>query len=269
MNLSRKVVLALFSLLFAVSLPWPTVGRVFAQTPRVYFDPTPLTLNDVGASGTVKVKLENLSGSAGFEFHISFDKSLIKIDDIKVLVPTSVVVPPPSIDNEKGELGFAAGGLCQSGVCPNILSGTPLEAAEITISAVGKGTSGLDFDTATYILYGTETGTGGMPVRVSADSTNGQVQVGETPPPPPPGGVTINLSAGGNQVIWPSGLPANFASLAALESIQNDCGSAQSVSRRKNGWWESAVYGYGGTNFTLTEGAAAYVRVASACVWTP
>jgi len=144
-----------------------------------------------------------------------------------------------------------------------------LEAAEITISALGKGESGLNFDAAKYFLYGTETGAGGQLIPVSADFTNGQVQVGETPPPPPPPPVTINLSAGGNQVIWPSGLPAGFTSLTALPSIQTDCGSAQSISRKKNGWWESAVYGYGGANFALTEGAAAAVRVASTCVWTP
>ena len=269
MNLSEKVVLALFSLLFAVALPWLTVGEVFAQTPRVYFDPTPLSLSDVGASGTVKVKLENLSGSAGFEFKLSFDKSLIKVDNVNVLVPSAGVFPLKNVDNEKGTVSLGAVTLCADGVCPNILSGTPLEAAEITISAVGQGTSGLNFDAANYFLYSAEMGADGLPLQVSADFTNGQVKVGETPPPPPPGGVTINLSAGGNQVIWPSGLPAGFTSLTALPSIQTDCGSAQSISRKKNGWWESAVYGYGGANFALTEGAAAAVRVASTCVWTP
>jgi len=48
------------------------VQKAFAQNARVYFDPTPLTLNDVGASGEVKVKLENLSGSAAFQFEFSF-----------------------------------------------------------------------------------------------------------------------------------------------------------------------------------------------------
>jgi len=262
MNRPQKTVLLILVLLV---VPWIlAVQKAFAQAARVYLDPTPLQLDAVGATGTVKVKLENLSGSAGFEFKLSFDKSLIKVDDINLLIPASGVIPVKNIDNENGTVTFGAVALCEGGVCPNILNGTPLEAAEITISAVGQGTSGLDFDTASYILYGTEMGADGWPVRVSADLTNGRVQVGETP-----GGVTINLSAGGNQVVWPSGLPAGLTSLAALGSIQNDCGSAQSISRKKNGWWESAVYGYGGANFALTEGAAAAVRVASACVWTP
>jgi hypothetical protein len=146
----------------------------------------------------------------------------------------------------------------------NILNDTPAVLATLTVSAIAEGTANLRFDTNSSFVLQTEVDTEGLALRTDTAFTNGQVKVGETPDE----GSAINLSAGGNQMIWPSGL-IDFTSLTALEGLGADCGGVPTISRKKNGWWESAVYGYGGTNFNLAEGAAVYVRVGSGCVWTP
>ncbi len=262
MSPSKKIFLVLLVVLSAVSLL--LVGhRAYAQTARVYLDPTPLILGTVGASGTVTAKLENVSGSAGFEFKFSFDNSIVQIDDVNLLIPASGVIPVKNIDNQGGTVTFGAAALRESGVWPNILSGTPLELAKITVSAVGEGTSNLAFD-ASYILYGTEMGADDLPVRLESTLTDGQVKVGETPPEGP----TINLSSGGNTVVWPAGLN-DFTSLSTVRSIAEDCEGVVGISRKRHGWWESAVSDYSGANFNLSEGSAYYIKVASSCTWTP
>lgn len=263
MDLSKKLLLVLFSLSFATPLPLLTLERAYAQTPNIYLDPTPLILNQIGASGTVGVKLANVSESAGFELKLSFDNTIVRVDSITLLVPTSGVIPVKSIDNERGTATFGAAALCEGGVCPNILSGSPLELAEVAISAVGEGTTGLEIN-ASYTLYGVEMGADDTPVKIEATLTNGRVEVGGGSSEGP----TIELSSGGNTVVWPSGLEET-TSLSALESIETDCGSAKAVSRRKNGWWESAVYDYGGANFGLVAGGSYYIKATSSCSWTP
>ena len=207
--------------------------------------------------------LENVSESAGFQLELSFNKEVVQIDAVDLLTPPTGVtlIPLKGIDNEKGTVTFAALVTCEGGVCPNILSRSPAVLATLTVSAVGEGTTNLEFDTS-YILYGTEMGSDDMPVELETTLAGGQVVVGEAQGP------TINLSSGGNSIVWPAGL-GEFTSWSALESIQTDCGSAPAISRKKNGWWESAVYGYGGAAFALSEGNAVYVRVASDCVWSP
>ena len=262
MDLSKKLLLVLFSLFFATPLPLLTLERAYAQTPNIYLDPTPLTLAEVGATGTIEVKLENVSESAGFQLELSFDKTIIRVESVALLVPTSGVLPVKEINNEEGTVTFGAVAFCGGGVCPNILDGLPVMAA-ITVSAVGEGATDLEFD-ALYTLYGVEMGADDMPVKIGTTLTNGRVEVGGESSEGP----TIELSSGGNTVVWPSGLEET-TSLSALESIEADCGSAKAVSRRKNGWWESAVYDYGGANFGLVAGGSYYIEATSSCSWTP
>jgi len=245
------------------------VARAGAQTtPRIYLDPTPLTLDQIGTPKTVEVVLEGVSESAGFEFEISFDGSVIQVDSIEVLsapsdVQQKVVGPFTTIDGERGTVTFGMAVFCEEGVCPNILSDSSTVLATLTVSAVGEeGTAtNLEFDVS-YTLYGTEMGANDMPVGVEVTLTGGRVAVGEEEGP------TVNLSRGWNRATLPEGFVSSD-SLSALVSIEANCGSIPAISRKKNGWWESAVYDYGGASFALSEGDAAYIRVASGCVWSP
>ena len=236
-----------------------------AQTqPRVYLDPTPLTLDQIGTSKTFEVVLGGVTESAGFQLELSFNREVVQIDTVDLLTPPADVtlIPLKDIKNEEGTVTFGALVTCNEGVCPNILSGSPAVLATLTVSGVGEGTTNLEFDVS-YTLYGVELAAGDdMPVEVDATLAGGQVVVGEAEGP------TVNLSSGWNRTTLPE-VPAGFDSLFALESIQADCGSAPAISRKKDGWWESAVSGYGGVGFALSEGDAAYIRVASGCVWSP
>jgi hypothetical protein len=246
----------------AASLPLLTAGRVRAQTPNIYLNPTPLELIKIGDGGMVEVVLADVSAAAGFEFTLSFDKNIVRVEAVDLMTPPAGVnlIPLKSINNENGEVKFGTVALCDSGVCPNLLSGSPAVLARLTVAAVGEGVSSLTFDTP-YTLFGTEMGTDDWPVRLESTLTNGLIRVGEAGP-------TINLSVGGNTVTWPVGL-GGFTSLSALESIAEDCGGVAEMSRRKSDWWESAVPGYGGVGFALSEGKVIYVRVGSDCVWSP
>jgi hypothetical protein len=265
MNLSKKILSILLSLLLVMPLSSAIAGRAYAQTPGVYLNPTLLELTKIGDGGTAEVTLANVPASAGFEFALSFNKDIIQVTAVDLLAPPAGVnlIPLKSINNEMGVVTFGGLVTCDAGVCPNILSGSPVVLATLTVSAVGEGTGSLVFDSA-YTLYGTEVGANDLPVRLEATLTNGQVKVGETPSERP----TINLAAGGNIIVWPAGL-GDLTSLSATSGLSEDCGGTVGVSRRKNGRWESAVSGYGGDSFALTEGAVAYVRVGSGCVWSP
>ena len=258
--MKKKLFLVAVGLLLLAGV---VVGVEAQTTPQVYLAPVSLTLAQVGDTGSVEVLLNNVPESAGFQLKLSFNKEVIQVDAVDLLTPPAgaTSIPLKDIKNEEGVVTFGALVTCGGGVCPNILSGEPAVLATLTVSAVGEVTTNLEFD-ASYILYGTEMGADDLPVRIEAALAGGQVVVGETQGP------TINLSPGGNSVVWPGGL-ADFTSLSALESIQADCGSAPAISRRKNGWWESVVFGYGGVGFALSEGDAAYIRVASGCVWSP
>ncbi len=268
MNLSKKIFLVLLSVLSVASLPLLANQQAYAQTARVYLEPTPLQLNAVGATGTVEIRFEGLPEIAGFEFNIYFDKDIIQIEDVSLLVPPSEVTfwPFDNIRNNEGVVTVAGISVYDSsiGKFGNILSGTPAVLVTLTVSAIAEGTANLRFDTNSSFVLQTEVDAEGLALRTDTAFTNGQVKVGETPAEGP----TINLSSGGNQIVWPSGL-TGFTSLTTLEGLETDCGGAPTISRKKSGWWESAVYNYGGADFNLSEGGGYYIKVASACTWTP
>jgi len=249
----------------AVLLVGAQAGVAAQTTPQIYFDPASLELTKVGDSGAIEVVLNNVSESAGFQLELSFNEEIIQVDavDLRTSPAGVTLIPLKDIKNEEGVATFGALVTCGEGVCPNILSGSPAVLATLTVSAVGEGISNLTLDNS-YILYGTQMGVNDLPVEIEAALVDGLVKVGETPAEGP----TINLSAGGNHVVWPGGL-TDFTSLTALGGLGTDCGGAPTISRKKNGWWESAVSGYGGADFALIEGSSVYIRVGSACVWSP
>ena len=146
---------------------------------EVCLEPTPRALDSVGKTGTVELKLKSAPKAAGFQFELSFDNSVIQIDEVTLLTPPSddlTFIPLKNIRNEEGRVVFGATTFCEE-VCPNILASSPAILATLTVSAVGEGTTYLEFDSS-YFLYGTEVGVDNMPVKIEAALANGQVVVG-------------------------------------------------------------------------------------------
>ena len=253
MNLSKKSLSFLLPISLIISLPL-VVPKVYAQTPQIYFEPTLLTLDNVGDSGSVEIKISGATNISGYEFHFDFDPQAIRVDGVEILdAPSGVSIIPlgPEIDNENGSV--AAGVLNYGG--KDILTGATAALVRINLTTLKEGTTNLSFTDAML----TDTNFESLAVTTS----NGSVRTGT-----PSDGEGIPLHSGGNRVIWPEGL-GDFTSLSALESIADDCGGAGAISRKRGGWWESAVYGRGGVNFALSAGNAVYIRVASGCVWSP
>lgn len=270
MKCSRATFLILLlGLLTAIFSPL-VIGRTYAQAGRIYLEPGTLLLEGVGSTGTLEVRLSGASEISAFETRISYDISKIRVDGVEFAPALGGSKVGPNINGEAGWVSFGA--WTMNRVDPNggdfdfvnIIAGqeSPVLLATISLTAVGEGNAAVSFVEDRTSVLGTEAGEGEEPPTVAVDSTDGLVQIGG------PSGTEIVLRSGGNNVVWPAGL-ADFTSLSALGSIQADCGSAPAISRKKSGWWESAVYGYGGVGFALSEGSAVYIRVASSCVWTP
>lgn len=224
-----------------------------AVQPRVYFEPTPLTLDNVGDSGSVEIKLSGAENISGYEFHLNFDPKAIHINGVEVLdAPSGVSIIPlgPDVDAENGSIAVGAFNFAGE----DILAGATAAPVRIALTTLKEGTTELSFTAATL------TNTDFQAVNV--ETSNGSVRTGVAPEGP-----EIALRPGWNRVTWPEGL-ADSTSLSALESIKADCGDAK-ISRMKGGWWESAVYGYGGANFNLSTGNSYLIWVTSTCSWTP
>ena len=89
----------------------------------------------------------------------------------------------------------------------------------------------------------------------------------------PSGPFALHLVPVWNRITWLAELPGTFTSYSALDHIESGCPRPEdpprAFARRKNGWWESAVHGYGGADFTIVADHAYYVKVASVCDWQP
>ena len=236
--------------------------RATAQTsPRVYFEPTPLILEAVSSTGTVEVRLGGVSEISAFDIEFSYDTNKFRVDGVEFSSALGGSAVGPEIDNEAGLVSFGAWTLERGANDDfiNILGGQQL-LATISLTAVGEGKAPLPFTWAE--MLGTTADAGEEPPSIEVGAEDGLVQVGTSPGPE-----TV-LHSGGNRVVWPASL-TGFTSFSALESIADDCGSVAKISRKKNGWWESAVHGYGGVGFALSEGNVVYIRVVSGCVWSP
>lgn len=147
-----------------------------AGQPQVYFEPTPLILNNVGDSGRVEVKISGATNISGYEFRISFDYQAIRVDRVEVLnPPTGVSILPlgPEIDNGVGSI--AVGALNYAG--EDLLAGATTALIRISITTLRTGTTNLSFTDA--ILTDTNYRT------VTVSTTDGRVQTGSIPTPTP------------------------------------------------------------------------------------
>ena len=267
MRLQREVLLILLLGLFATAFLFVGGREARAQAGRVYFEPNPLSLEAVTSTGTLEVWFSGASSLSAFDVKFLYDTSEVGVDAVEISSSISGSRVGPVIDEEAGEVSFGAWTANRVGGdnfdFVNIIAGQepPVLLATISLTAVGEeGSTPVSFVEEATSMLGTEAAQYGDPPTIDVTTEDGLVQVGTSP------GTEITLRAGGNSVVWPGGL-ADFTSLSALESIQADCGSAPAISRRKNGWWESAVFGYDGVSFALSEGAAVYIRVASGCIW--
>ena len=89
----------------------------------------------------------------------------------------------------------------------------------------------------------------------------------------PSGPFVFHLVPIWNRIVWLTQLPTTFTSYSSLNHIESGCPRPQdpprAVARRKNGWWESAVHGYGGVLFNIVADHDYYIKVASDCDWAP
>jgi len=169
MNRIQKILLLAITFFL---LTESTVGA--AGQPQVYFEPTPLTLTNVGDSGRVDVKISGATNISGYEFHIDFNSQAIRVDGVEVLdPPTGVGVIPlgPEIDNGIGSI--AVGTLNYTG--EDILTGATAALVRINLTTLKAGTSTLSFTDA--LLTDTNYRT------VTVTTTDGLVQTGVAPTP--------------------------------------------------------------------------------------
>ena len=268
MRLPKKILLILVLGIFATTFPFVVVREVRAQAGRIYFEPDTLSLEAVDSEGTLEVWLSGVPSLSAFDVKFSYDNSKVHVDAVEIPSSVSGSKLGPVIDNEAGEVSFGAWTANRVGGGDfdfvNLIAGqeSPVLLATISLTAVGEGSAPVSFMGGYANFFGTEAVEHGDPPSISVDTEDGLVQVGTS------SGPEIILESGWNRVIWPAGL-GGFTSLSALGSIPAECGSAPAISRKKNGRWESAVYGYGGVGFLLSEGGAAHARVAFGCVWSP
>ena len=183
-------------------------GVAAQASPQVFFEPTPLTLDNVGDSASVEIRIEGAENISGYEFHIDFDPQALRIDGVEILnAPSGVSTIPlgPEIDTEGGSI--AVGALNHEG--RDLLTGATATLVRINLTTLREGTTTLSFTMATLTDTDYES--------VSVTTSNGSVQTGT-----PSDGEGIRLHPGWNRVTWPEGL-ADSTSLSALESIKADC----------------------------------------------
>ena len=275
MTLSKKILLVLLLTLSVASFSPLAIRKSCAQTGQLYFEPTPLSLEAVGSTGTIEVMLDGVDGLSAFDVEITYDTSVVQVDGVVLSSAVGGSTVGPKIDNEVGEVSFGSWTLEKEtdGSFVNILdtSQTPVVLASITVTAVGEGNS--DFSFSKVNTLDTAGGGDGNPLPITVSTETGQVQVGSEPPPPPPPPPPpepgkITLQSGGNKIVWPAGTPA-LSGPDALSSIDSQCETetAPTISRRNHGWLESFRLNQGGVFFDLLPNIVYYINGIKNCVW--
>ena len=214
-------------------------------------------------SGTFEVTLglTDLAGKqvSGVDVYLNYDTSKLEAQSISVVGGIFANYPLQTIDPARGIIAINAAATAHTPVT------TPGKIATITFKALKtSGSTTLDFD---YTAGST------------IDSNIVEAGTGTDILTPPPT-VVYNFESAGpftfwlvpvwNRVVWLAQFTTPFTSYSALNHIENACqGSPRAIARRKNGWWESAVLGYGGVAFNLAANNNYYLKVASACQWQP
>jgi hypothetical protein len=164
-----QMLLRVLAIIVVASLVWlPGFGRVITSQAheKATVRPDPLLLQiDVGSTGVVNIRVEDVIDLYGFEFQLTFDETLVEGVQVQ---PGDFLSPDwileNTIDNDNGTIAYA---LCQQ---------SPSEPQSgdgvlVTITWRGKalGTSPIHFD---YVKLGAP-----GPVPIPAETQDGEITV--------------------------------------------------------------------------------------------
>jgi len=225
------------------------------------FSLSPVSGSTVSGTFTVTLGLTDLAGKqvSGVDIYLNYEPSKLEAQNINVNGGIFADYPLQTIDSTNGKI--AIGAKTSSGA-PVVTSG---KVATITFRALGtSGSTTLSFDytsgstiDSNIVEAGTRTDLLTQPPTVTYNFQ-------------PSGPFVFHLVPVWNRVAWFAQLPTTFTSYSALNHIKSGCsGSPKAIARRNNGWWESAVLGYGGVAFNLAANNNYYIKVVSACQWQP
>jgi LysM repeat protein len=157
------------------------VGHGLAQDTRVRIDPASREVA-VGATTTVDIRIENVTGLFGAEVHLSFDPALLEVVDADTgtdgvqIEPGEFLSPyftaENIVDQVHGKIHFAA----SQGPDDESVNGSGV-LATVTFRGEAVGTSAVSFDSA--ILADRDGG------QISAGTEDGSITVAEGPTPTP------------------------------------------------------------------------------------
>ena len=158
--LMTSLLISFFSSNKLATISWADGDATVSIVP----DPQGVLLGD---TATTDVRVENVTDLYGFEFQITFDQTLVEVDQIQ---PGDFLSPDweldSTIDNDNGTIDYA---LCQKS--PNLPKSGSGVLATITWRGKAVGTSLI---TITHLLLGAPGG-----VEIPASAEHGQITVGE------------------------------------------------------------------------------------------
>jgi hypothetical protein len=247
---------------FAVSLGLLIFSAISVHAAT--FSLSPASGSTVSGTFVVTLNLTNLGGKqvSGADIYLNYEPNELEVQSINVGSGIFTDYPLQTTDSAKGVIAIGA----------NVPSGSPVvtpgKIVTITFKALRtSGSTTLSFD---YTPGST------------IDSNIVEAGTGRdilTPPPmatysiQPSGPFVFHLIPIWNRITWLAQLPTTFTSYLALDHIENCCPRPQdpprAIAQRKNGWWESAVHGYGGVLFDIVAERHYHIKVASACDWPP
>ena len=245
-----------------VSLGLLVVGVTGAQAAA--FSLSPPDGSTVSGTFDVTLSLTDLDEKevSGIDAYLNYEPNKLEAQNVDVSSGIFGDYPLRTIDPTNGKIAIGATAPAHVPVT------APGKIATITFRALRtSGSTTLDFDYtpgSTIDSNITKAGTG-------ADILTQPPTVTYTFEPS--GSFTFHLVPIWNRIAWLSQLPTIFTSYSSLDHIESGCPRPQdpprAVARRKNGWWESAVDGYGGVVFGLVADHDYFIKVASICDWQP
>ena len=256
-----KKILAILAIFFVLFIASSFFSKAWAAT----FSLSPASGSTVSGTFNVTLSLTDLGGKevSGIDVYLNYEPSKLEAQRIDVSGGIFADYPLQEIDPTGGKL-IVLGATAP----PHAPVTTPGTIATITFKALRtSGSTTLSFDYtegSTTDSNITEAGTG-TDILIDPPTVTYNFE--------PPGPFTFYLKPIWNRIVWLAQLPTTFTSYSALDHIESGCPKPQdpprAIARRKNGWWESAVHGYGGVVFNLVADHDYYIKVASSCDWAP
>jgi len=228
------------------------------------FSLSPASGSTVSGTFDVTLNLTDLGGKrvSGVDVYLNYERSKLEAQNINVSGGIFADYPLQTIDSASGKIAIGAIATPGSPVT------SPGKIATITFKALASsGSTTLNFDYtagSTTDSNITEAGTG-TDILTSPPTVTYNIQSS--------GPFVFHLTPIWNKITWLVQLPTSFTSYSSLTHIESGCprptDPKRAIARRKNGWWESAVDGYGGVIFSIVANSDYYIKVASVCDWVP